>query len=135
MAGKLVEAAELQTDKWRLKFFRAAELACNCCGRVFVSPHAEYAWTGLDALREKVDMPFRVNSGTRCEEWNTYVGGAPQSKHLQGIAFDIAVPDRFFRTRVLWHAASVGVVGVGHYPKFIHIDWRHAPDGVKPIQW
>lgn len=44
----------------------------------------------LDPLREAYGKPIRVNSGYRCKELNSLVGGKPTSQHLTGQAADIS---------------------------------------------
>lgn len=43
----------------------------------------------LQKIRDKYGFPIRVNSGYRCPQLNTIVGGAKTSQHLQGQAADI----------------------------------------------
>ncbi|MCC8037005.1 MAG: D-Ala-D-Ala carboxypeptidase family metallohydrolase [Bacteroidales bacterium] len=43
----------------------------------------------LDPAREAYGGPIRVNSGYRCPQLNSAVGGAKRSYHLQGRAADL----------------------------------------------
>ena len=43
----------------------------------------------LEPLREAAGIPIKVNSGYRCPEVNTLVGGVKNSQHLKGQAADI----------------------------------------------
>lgn len=43
----------------------------------------------LDKIRAFIDLPITINSGYRSELVNRAVGGAPNSKHKQGLAADI----------------------------------------------
>lgn len=43
----------------------------------------------LDPAREVLGAPIRVNSGYRCPELNSAVGGVANSYHLQGRAADL----------------------------------------------
>jgi hypothetical protein len=45
----------------------------------------------LDQVRKCLGKPVMVNSGFRCKELNTLVGGQPNSQHLEGCAADIRV--------------------------------------------
>jgi len=52
----------------------------------------------LDPLREHLGMPINVNSGFRCEELNTLVGGSKTSAHRVGYAADIHVSGVTYKT-------------------------------------
>jgi hypothetical protein len=43
-----------------------------------------------DQVRREWGGPLYCLSGARCETHNIKVGGAPQSKHVQGLALDLA---------------------------------------------
>lgn len=45
----------------------------------------------LDQVRKCLGKPVMVNSGFRCKELNTLVGGQPSSQHLEGCAADIRI--------------------------------------------
>ena len=59
----------------------------------------EAALVALQALRKRLGKPLIVLSGYRSPEHNRAVGGAKASKHMEGIAFDVAManhdPDAF----------------------------------------
>ena len=42
-------------------------------------------------LHSKLDVSIKITSGHRCINHNSYVAGAPRSKHLDGIAADFIV--------------------------------------------
>ena len=46
----------------------------------------------LEPVRRHYGRPFRPNSGYRCPELNTAVGGSATSQHCKGEAVDIEVP-------------------------------------------
>ena len=46
----------------------------------------------LQPLRDIAGVPLHINSGYRCDELNTAVGGVPTSQHVKGEAADIAFP-------------------------------------------
>lgn len=131
---------------WRWRWFPPAEIACRSTGMVLLTPAAMSALDKLDALRERMGHPLNVTSGYRSPEHNRRVGGAPASKHMEGIAFDISManvdPHRFER-----EARALGFRGIGIYPpqkptggrNFIHIDtreqaWRGAEWGEFPAR-
>jgi len=72
--------------------------------------------------------PFNVISGYRSPETNTLLckhsnGVAKKSLHMQGMAIDIALPDRDLKV-VRKAALAMKAGGVGYYPKsgFVHLD-------------
>jgi hypothetical protein len=105
---------------WSWPNFSPAEIACRGTGKLLVN---EAALDKLQALRDRLSKPLIVRSAYRSPEHNRDVGGAKASKHLEGIAFDIAManhdPEAFEEA-----ARAVGFRGFGFYPRsgFIHID-------------
>jgi len=77
----------------------------------------------LDALRENVGFPLKINSSYRSKEYNDHVGGAKDSQHLKGIAVDIACFDSKERAYIVAHALLLGLT-VGVAKTFLHIDNR-----------
>ena len=45
----------------------------------------------LQPLRDKLGKPITINSGYRCKELNTAIGGSRNSQHMEGKAADIKV--------------------------------------------
>lgn len=78
----------------------------------------------LDAMRKTFGAPVNVYSGTRCPKHNRKVGGATNSKHLLGLAFDVAPSTGVGRVRLLEAGLRAGFIGIGLYPDrgFIHFD-------------
>jgi zinc D-Ala-D-Ala carboxypeptidase len=111
---------DVPTTAWRWPNFSPAEIACRGTGKLLVN---EAALDKLQALRERLGKPLIVLSAYRSPEHNRAVGGAKVSKHMEGIAFDIAManhdPEAFEAA-----ARAVGFQGFGFYPRsgFIHID-------------
>ncbi len=106
--------------------FKPAEFACRCHRQSCKRHGMEFIFLAtLQELRSKVGFPLLVHSGWRCSTWNTAIGGALNSKHLEGMAADIG-------TRVLsgnekHKLLSEGLQlfsGVGVYPDFFHFDLR-----------
>lgn len=75
----------------------------------------------LETVRAHFGRPVRINSGYRTVQHNRAVGGKPQSRHLLGMAADIAVegtPPAAVQT----YAETLGVGGLGRYKTFTHLD-------------
>lgn len=80
----------------------------------------------LQALRNEWAEPIFINSGYRSASYNTLVGGASNSFHMKGMAFDCAMP-RGRQDAFIAMARKHGFRGIGHYSTFIHIDTRESP--------
>lgn len=109
----------------KLDNFTKDRLKCKCgCGKVPL----EYALIRLQALRYHFGEPMVVNSGARCANHNIKEGGAPNSRHLVGDAFDISTrgwlgeKKHRFMQMAFDHGCSVSM-----YNSFIHIDFRPRP--------
>lgn len=109
-------------SEWRWPSFTPQELACRGTGQLMIEPAA---MDKLQALRNKLGRPIIINSGYRSPSHNAAVGGAKNSMHMKGIAFDCKQdnqnPEEFIKA-----AVAVGFKGIGTYPKqnFIHVDAR-----------
>lgn len=119
-----------ENTTWPWPNFTPAEMASGD-GKPFPvsSRPARDAMDALQALRTDLGFPFRITSAFRSDEWNAKIGGAENSMHLQGIAFDIACAgDQAFTIASV--AASYGFRGIGVAQKgatssrFIHLDMR-----------
>ncbi len=112
------------------KNFTVDEFKCPCCGVDGVTPAAK------EAVQQVRDIygPMRLNSAYRCAKHNAdpKVGGHPNSEHVQGLAFDVAVSTAEQAYRLVECALSVGFKGIGVYPGRIHIDYRL---GRKSLWW
>lgn len=73
---------------WRWPNFSPAEIACRGTGKLLVN---EAALDALQALRKRLGKPLIILSAYRSPEHNRAVGGAKASKHMEGIAFDVAM--------------------------------------------
>jgi zinc D-Ala-D-Ala carboxypeptidase len=111
---------DVPESAWRWPNFGPAEIACRGTGKLLVN---ELALDKLQALRDRLGKPLIVCSAYRSPEHNRAVGGATCSKHLDGVAFDIAMANH---DPVAFEAAAreVAFLGFGFYPRsgFIHVD-------------
>ena len=113
---------------WRWTNFSPRELACKGTGLLMIN---EDALDRLQTLRERLGRPMLITSAYRSPEHNANVGGARNSFHMRGTAFDVRMdnhdPHEFEAA-----ARACGFTGFGYYPRsgFMHIDTR--PD---PFTW
>ena len=103
------------------KHFSKAEFACHCgCGLDTVSPKLIQ---GLEELRTLLKKPIKINSGCRCVDHNTAIGGEKNSKHLFGQAADIVVKGKKpLEVFLLAKETIFGMGGRGVYDTFTHVD-------------
>ena len=77
----------------------------------------------LQLIRNIKKAPIQINSGYRTPSWNKKCGGASNSYHLYGRAFDISCGDA---RELCTIANSIGIKGIILYNSFIHIDTRES---------
>lgn len=65
-------------DAARWPHFAPADIACRCCGEIYIWPEA---LDTLERLRVAMNAPLNIDSGHRCALHNARVGGAPMSLH------------------------------------------------------
>ncbi|MDE7127672.1 MAG: hypothetical protein K2O58_07250 [Bacteroidales bacterium] len=85
----------------------------------------------LQPLRDRCGTPLKINSGFRCPELNTAVGGAPASQHLRGEAADIAFAEPY-RLALMVLELGLPFDQMILYPSFLHIS--HKKTGVQRRQ-
>ena len=112
--------SDVPASEWRWPSFSPREIACKGTGKVLINADA---LDKLQALRASLGKPLILTSAYRSPEHNRAVGGAKNSQHMKGIAFDVRMdnqdPDAFEQA-----ARAAGFTGVGYYVKsgFMHID-------------
>lgn len=103
--------------------FSASEFGCKgdgCC----ISAKIDTALVEhLQKIRTHFGVPVVINSAYRCEKHNKAVGGAANSYHTKGMAADIVVTG-VKPLEVARYAESIGILGIGLYDDFVHIDTR-----------
>lgn len=112
--------SKVDPKDWRWPSFSPREIACKGTGRLVVD---DQALDKLQALRDRLGKPLILTSAYRSPEHNKRVGGAKNSRHMQGDAFDVMMTnhDPFgFESA----ARAAGFKGFGFYQKsgFMHID-------------
>jgi len=99
--------------------FDRKNLECPCCGLFLVNnPFLDK----LQKARKIANIPFVVNSGTRCEKRNKKVKGKKTSSHLKGLAVDISAKGSRERFEILNALLAVGFSRIGIASNFIHVD-------------
>ena len=105
-------------DGWDWPNFSPAEVACRGTGELLVNVPA---LDTLQAARDALGAPMRINSAYRSPLHNARVGGAPMSRHKFADAFDIALaghePDELEAA-----CLEAGFKGFGYYQTFLHVD-------------
>ena len=103
--------------------FKKEEFACKGTQRLKLDTELLAV---LELVRQVFDKPVTITSGYRSPEHNKAVGGAPNSKHMLGIAADIVVaghtPQEVYD---LLDKTFPNYYGVGLYSGWVHIDVRN----------
>jgi len=86
-----------------------------------ITPEAQQAF---EALQTSHGSPLTVNSGHRDPAHNARVGGAKNSQHLHGNAFDIDMSgmNEGERAALIEKAKASGFTGFGNYDNHLHMD-------------
>ena len=104
------------------KNFQACEFDCkggDCSQTLIDTNLVEY----LQKIRDHFGKPVYINSAYRCANHNKKVGGATNSYHTKGMAADFYI-DGVNTLEIAKYAESLGILGIGHYDTFVHIDTR-----------
>lgn len=108
-------------DKRLAPNFTVREFACKCgCGSLVLDEELPVI---LQKIRDRFGAAVIINSGYRCEKHNAAVGGVKGSRHTKGQAADIRVVG-IAPAKVAAYAETIGVLGVGLYGDFVHVDTR-----------
>lgn len=134
---ELINDESAKFIKWPWTYFTPEEIACKHCGEIWKDEYDEahlnptprlpkwfiYSMCCLQDLRVAYGKAMTINSGHRCEEHNTAVGGASASQHLVKVAFDVAVPQEEQETFCKL-AKEAGFAVARPYPDkgFVHLD-------------
>lgn len=108
-------------DRWPNFSPEEPKLACSCCGEFYLDP---IMFDRLQAVRNLMG-PLTINSGHRCEKYNSKIGGAKRSQHLK-LAFDVAIKG-YDRYDLYYALEACGFTSFGLYKTFIHADMRPGP--------
>ena len=116
----------------KLNYFRRSEFNCKCgCNTNLIEDDFMIA---LDNARRISGVPYRVNSGYRCEKHPLSIK-SPTSSHIKGIAADIKFTNGKNLALILGGLGGVGFerFGIDFENKFIHADLDK--DKVSPTIW
>ena len=102
--------------------FKVKEFACKD-GSDKILIDVSFVQNQLQDIRSHFGKPVNVNSGYRSPNYNTKVGGAKNSYHMKGRAFDISIKG-VEPVEIAKYAASIGVPGIIQYNTFVHVDSR-----------
>jgi len=113
------------------KNFSKSEFECRCGCEMpkEVLNNVQKVANQLQALRNIVGKSITVNSGYRCPEWNTKVGGVKTSQHILGKASDIVIKDMTpddvaHLIEQMIDSGDMLQGGLGRYNTFTHYDIR-----------
>lgn len=105
------------------KNFVSTEFDCHgsgCCGNTKIDNQLVEI---LQKIRDYFEKAVNITSGYRCPTHNANVGGASQSYHTKGQAADFYISG-VKPAEIGKYAESIGVLGIGVYDDFVHIDTR-----------
>ena len=112
-------------------YFKKEEFDCKCgCGTNNMNPEVMVM---LFNARTYANMPFKINSGARCETHNKKEGGSATSSHLKGVAIDIGIKNSFERHQIFINLRNAGFKRFGIGKNFIHVDFDL--DKVQNVMW
>lgn len=102
--------------------FKVKEFACkDNSDKILID--VTFVQTHLQDIRTHFGKPVNVNSGYRTLAYNNRVGGAKNSYHTKGRAFDISIKG-ITPQEIAKYAESIGVPGIIQYNTFVHVDSR-----------
>ena len=118
---------DVKQYEWPATFFTPKEIACKGTGRLKVDMNALVM---LDKARALFGQPMGISSGYRSPEHNQAVGGAKNSRHLVGDAFDISTKNMSEYDKQVLHGCCLlaGFKGFGFAKTFLHVDTGSSRD-------
>ena len=87
----------------------------------------------LEIFNHLTGENHKVNSGVRSKGHNKKVGGAKNSRHVSGQAFDVDCNTEAERWRYIYAGLAAGFNGIGIGHGFIHFDYD--PERSRPVIW
>lgn len=102
--------------------FKVKEFRCKD-GSDTILIDTDFVQNYLQKIRDHFCAAVTVNSGYRTTTYNKKVGGATNSYHVKGQAFDIVVKGHT-PNEVAKYAQTLGIKGIIQYNTFVHVDSR-----------
>ena len=103
----------------KLKYFKRSEFTCKCgCGETVISKELLEM---LDKARDFAKIPFKINSGYRCEN-HPESKKNPTSSHIKGLAVDIQCNNSNTRAVMMDALVFAEFERFGLNKSFIHVD-------------
>ena len=102
--------------------FKIKEFACKD-GSNTILIDVDFVKNYLQKIRDFFGKAVIIISAYRTPQWNRKVNGSPNSFHLQGRAFDIAITG-VTPKQIAICSESLGIKGIIQYNNFVHIDSR-----------
>ncbi len=101
-------------------YFKDDEFKCPCCGKDAFA----ILKVRLDEARHYANTPFIINSGMRCKDHNSKIGGSESSSHMLGMAADIKndYNNRDTTAKIIYGLGKAGFGRILVYETFIHAD-------------
>ena len=112
-------------DWSKVTHFKQSEFMCKCgCGKADMD---EGFIKKLDAVREYLGFPLKINSGYRCPDYNNAVSSSGfNGPHTTGKAADIGISygeARTALTTLCLHFSGIAMMQKGEAKgRFIHVD-------------
>lgn len=104
------------------KNFKIKEFKCKD-GSDIILLDSGFVISKLQYLRDLFDKPITINSAYRTSSYNSKIGGAKNSYHVKGQAFDIVIKDTDLDA-ICKEAQKIGINGIIRYNSFVHLDNR-----------
>lgn len=103
--------------------FKVKEFRCKD-GSDTILIDTDFVQNYLQKIRNHFCTACTINSGYRTGAYNKKVGGAANSYHMKGQAFDIVVSGHT-PAEVAKYAQTLGIKGIIQYNTFVHVDSRN----------
>ena len=108
------------TPNFNITEFHCKGTTCGCTETLHDPALSSY----LQQIRDHFGKPVHITSGYRCEKHNAATANAAsRSRHTMGQAADFTISG-VKPAEIAKFAESIGVLGIGLYDNFVHIDTR-----------